>query len=342
MENNQKKPADLINRYVFDVVRRLKPAQRNDIEKELRTLIDDMLADRTGGNEASLNDVEAVLIELGRPFVLAAKYREEDQYLIGPQSFEIYTLVLKIVLAATAFGMSLALIIGYIVTPPNSALETIGKFFSSVFGSLVQAFAWVTIIFALVERFASKDTFKKEWAWKPGDLPPVPHEKATIKKGEPIVGIIFSVIFLVIVNAAPWLFGVWFANGNAVSIPIFDLAVWNSMLPLIDALICLGILKEVLRLIFGRYTLRLAAAVTIINVISLITFIYVFAPPAIWNGSFLASLQAASGWNWAGSTQAADLWAALPKVIIGLTVFGHIVDTIVTIVRSLRYRTSNN
>ena len=330
----------MIDRYVYDVTRRLKPAQRSDIEKELRSLIDDMLAERAGENPFSQEDVETVLTELGRPFLLASKYRGEDAYLIGPQVYEIYILVLKIVLAATAFGMSLALIIGYIATPPVSAFASIGKFFGTVFGSLLQAFAWVTIVFALVERFAAKDTWNKDWNWKPKNLPPVPHEKARIKKGEPIVGIIFAVIFLVIVNAAPWLFGVHFVNGTAVSIPVFDLTVWNKMLPLLDALICLGILKEVLRLIIGRYTIRLAGAVVVINIISLITFIYVFLQPGIWNADFLSTLSATTTFEWAATSEAAALWSALPKIIIGLAAFGHIVDTIVTIVKSVLYSNS--
>ena len=335
MERNQKNAGELISRYIYDVIRRLKPAQRADIEKELRTLIDDMLSDRAGENAASFEDVEAVLLELGRPYLLAAKYREDKQYLIGPELFEIYMLVLKIVLIATAFGMALALIIGYAVTPPQNAFTTIGQFFGSVFSALVQSFAWVTVIFALIERFLSKDVIpNKGIPWKPADLPPIPDKKMVIKKSEPIVGIVFSVLFLVIVNAAPWLFGFYFVNGIAASIPVFNLSVWNTMLPLIDAIICLGILKEVIRLIIGQYTARLAAAVTVINIIALITFIYVFGSPAIWNGNFLTSLQTLGGIQWAGTNQAAFIWSIIPKILIGLAIFGHVIDSIVTIVKT--------
>ncbi|MDD5018752.1 MAG: hypothetical protein PHO15_11730, partial [Eubacteriales bacterium] len=255
MDKNQKHAADIIDRYVYDVTRRLKPAQRDDIEKELRTLIDDMLADRTGGVAPAINDVEAVLRELGRPSELAAKYRGEKRYLIGPESFGLYTFVLKIVLAAAAFGIALALIIGYVVTPPQNAFEAIGQFFMSVLSALVQAFAWITIVFALIERYAKKDAMKKEWEWNPGDLPPVPAGKETIKKGEPIVGIIFHVIALIIFNAAPWVIGAYVFTGGETIIPVFDLDVLYSMLILIDVMICLGILKEAAKLIFGRYNI---------------------------------------------------------------------------------------
>ena len=84
---------DIIDRYIYDVVRRLPPNQRQDIERELRSLIEDMLE---SGPEN--RNVEDVLKELGNPLDLARQYRGDSQYLIGPENFDSYTFVLKIVL----------------------------------------------------------------------------------------------------------------------------------------------------------------------------------------------------------------------------------------------------
>ena len=118
MANEQKDYLGMIDRYVYDVTWRLPKAQREDIDQELRGLIEDMLeqAGPNPGKEA----VEEVLIELGRPSKLAAKYRGNKRFLIGPEMFDTYFLVLKIVLGATALGLAIAIIIGAINTPPQN------------------------------------------------------------------------------------------------------------------------------------------------------------------------------------------------------------------------------
>ena len=85
--------AGMIDRYIYDVTRRLPKNQRQDIDAELRGLIEDMVEERSPQPEKS--DLEAVLTELGRPSALAAKYRGSKRFLIGPELFDVYFLVLK-------------------------------------------------------------------------------------------------------------------------------------------------------------------------------------------------------------------------------------------------------
>ena len=47
MANDQKAAGDMIDRYVYQVVKHLPQEQRADIEKELRGLIEDMLSARS-------------------------------------------------------------------------------------------------------------------------------------------------------------------------------------------------------------------------------------------------------------------------------------------------------
>lgn len=179
--------------------------------------------------------------------------------------------------------------------------------------------------------------------WKPGDLPPVPAEKAGIKKSEPIAGIIFGIIFLILLNTAPYWIGIAVeaVEHEGISIiPIFNAEVFSKMLLFINAIVCLGILKEILRLLAGHYTIKLAIAITVINIISLIATIYVFANPAIWNSGLMASLQAAYGIDAAVTEKLNKFWTMIPHIIVGLAVFGTIVDTITTIAKSIRYSAS--
>ena len=336
MDKNLKSINDIIDRYVYDVAKRLSPSQCADIEKELRSLIDDMLADRIGQQKPTIEDIETVLIELGRPIELAARYKDEKRYLIGPVYYDIYMLVLKIVLIAVTGGLALSMVIGTIVTPPQNVWKTIGMFFASEFSALVQAFAWVTFVFVLIERFADKDMVKKEWKWKPSDLPPVPNEKATIKISEPIFGIIFGVIALIIVNVAPEIIAVYSFGGVHTSIPVFNIDVWRGLLPLIDLIIGLGIAKEISKLIAGQYTLRLAAVITLINIIAMIMLAYVFLNPQIWNPDFCTSMHDIGFISSASNCE--RIFSQVPKYFVGLMVFGHVIGTIVTLVKGTRHR----
>ena len=331
MDNTKNDLAGMIDRYVYDVTRRLPKNQREDIDAELRGLIEDMLEERSP--QPAKADLEAVLIELGRPSALAAKYRGSKRFLIGPELFDVYFLVLKIVSIATAFGITVALIVGLIASPPSSFWTTFGSYFASIVSGVVQAFAYVTLVFAIIERFASKKEETMKDNWKPLDLPEIPKSKARIKISEPIAGLIFLVIALLIVNLAPEFFGIYSFDQSVSVTPIFNLEVFRCMLILIDIMIGLDILKEMMRLMSGKYTLQLAIGVTAINVVSIILVIMVFLPPAIWNQNFVSELLKTTDTTWAEMAKFEYWWLIIPKIFVGITIFGKSVEIITNFVR---------
>ena len=132
--------------------------------------------------------------------------------------------------------------------------------------------------------------------------------KGTIKPSGPIIGIVFSVIVLMLFNSVPHLISVYALSSTISITPIFNLDALRSMIMLIDIIFFLNIAKEVFRLVHGRYTIGLATTVTVINVAVIIFIITVFLPPAIWNSELVPSY--------------------LPKIIVGLAVFGNVVEII--------------
>jgi hypothetical protein len=332
MSHDTAQTGDLIDRYVYQVVRRLPQSQRADIEAELRGLIDDMLSARGGGKR---EDVIAVLRELGRPAELASRYSGSRRSLIGPEYYDTYLLVLKIVLAATGFGMAVAQAIGFAAEAPSSIFAAAASFFAAIFSAMVQAFAWVTIIFALIERW-SKGSFIKDTEWDPDDLPPVPEKNTAIPRSEPIAGIVFIVLLLVLLNAAPQLFSAYLSEGGSLRmVPVFDLTVFYRHLPLVDAMICVGLVKEVLRLVTGRYTLALSLGLTALNIVSVVMFILLFGPASgVWNPDFMTQI----GTEWSLSETAAKLWSFVPIVFTGFVILGHVIDSVQAILRGARHR----
>ena len=82
---------EMIERYIYEVVRRVPSEAREEIRMEIGALIEDMQ------NGEGLS-VQAVLEKLGDPAVFARRYRGDRDYLIGPEYYDDYVWILKLVL----------------------------------------------------------------------------------------------------------------------------------------------------------------------------------------------------------------------------------------------------
>jgi hypothetical protein len=328
---------EMVERYIYAVTKRLPENQREDIEKELRGLIEDMLEERSDGEEPTSADIESVLLGLGDPAELADKYRGKNRYLIGPEYFDKYMLVLKIVLVASTFGILVSLLIAYSINPPVSIAELFGNVISSLFYALFQGFTWVTVVFVILEykQISLKRPHGKREEFKPSDLPPVPTGDVRIRKSSPIVGIIFSVILLSILNFSPQLFGVKIL-GSAYT-PIFNLDVLHSYIILINiSFVCL-ILKEIIRIVYGRYNVPLVIGTIIFGLISLIITVIVFSDYNLWNVNFNALLLQNGHVHLPVGFDIINPMASVGKIFIGISIFAFVIEAIVAIIKTVRH-----
>lgn len=330
---------DLIDRYIYAVTRLQPEKQRDDIEKELRSLIDDMLTERAGEAQVSDKDIEAVLKELGEPSALAAKYSGKPRYLIGPELFDTYIKMLKIIPAAAAFGIFIALTVNYAITPPENIGETIGNILGTIFSTVMEVFGWVTLIFALIERHApdkgKERLMRKEW--NPANLPEIPVKGAMIKCSEPIVSIVFIIIFGILLNFAPGIFFIYSPIRGISNTTLFNLDVLRSYLPLIDIAFAASIIKEIFKLVYGRYNLRLAVSTIIFSGISFILTVIVFSHKAIWNLDFVSSMQKIFNTTLPAGYDASNVVMIFTNVILGIIIFSFLMETLKTIGKTIKF-----
>jgi hypothetical protein len=289
------KVMEYVDRYVYVVTQKLPEKQRADIEKELRGLIEDMLEERAQGEVATQGHVEEVLMELGDPSVLADQYRGYKRFLISPEMFSLYWMVLKIVLISIGIGMTVVFAIESIISPMNVLDHFIG-YIVSIINSLVQGFAWVTFSFAIVEysgvnsRKLGLDARIKSWS--PSMLLAIPDPNTQIKKSDPIASIIFNILFLVVLISSIDLLA-FYLKGDSdgfARVPFLDAEVFHSYLPLIFIMLALVILTDILKLVIGRWTVKLAAVCIGVNVAGFILALIVFNDAAIWNANFMSEL----------------------------------------------------
>ena len=252
---------EMIDRYVQAVTQRLPEDTREDVARELRANIEDMLPDH-----ASQEDIRAALEKLGNPAVLANEYRQGKRYLIGPAMFGTYLSVLKLVIGIAAAAFGFLGLIGAISEPgaPIAIADMIADTLSGAFEGAVAAFMWVTLVFALLEWAGVQEgnlPFKKK-KWTVDDLPPaVLRPGGRISRAEAVVSLIFNIIFISIFLFRPELFGWYESSGDGLrlAVPVFDPVRLRAYIPGVVILAAIQFGLSVYKFIARRWTLPLAA-----------------------------------------------------------------------------------
>lgn len=249
METNE-----LIERYVAKVGENLPRKNRKDITLELKSLLYDDLEERAGGEEPTKEMTADMLHDFGNPETIAAKYQPE-RYLIGPQLFPVYRVVITVVLIVIAVVFTIPLIITLFADGFNNILSWLP---STLFGfgqTLLINFAWLTIVFAIIEKVKgdswAEDPDEDE-DWDPYALAPVENPNR-IKRSELIAGIVLSACAIIIFNFFPhWLGMVENLDAVTVIIPILS-PEFLSYIPLLTVYWTLEILLKLLLLRQGEW-----------------------------------------------------------------------------------------
>ena len=354
---------ELMKRYIYQVTRRLSKAQRDEVRMELEELISDMYADK--------GSMEKALTQLGDPAEFAKQYQNDRQYLIGPEYFETYLWFVRVVLICTAvpiLAVSLVHAFGHVsvFTSQNAApviiraiVDGLTTGITDALISCVSAFGAVTLIFAIMERQKVKIEMKKaeKWSvgklaehkktaesrWTPSFLEPVPDKKAIISRGDSIVGIVFIVIFCVLLISAPQFFAVIFTENETVkTVPVFNLEQWGNILPVFVLSLLIGLADEILRLVVGCYCKLVMISNIVCGAIQIVLSVVVLKVLPIWNQNFVSELQLALEDETSQTTKFLSLWNA-DMVSNGLLTFIVLITLFeigVTIYKTLRYGVS--
>jgi hypothetical protein len=286
----------LIDIYIQEVTRRLPDKIRTDIDLELRSTIEDMLPENFGED-----DVKEVLNQLGNPVVLANGYKDQPMYLIGPRYFDVYISLIKMILPI-AVGIALIAFIteffigyngeGEII---NVILAVIGKGIGTIIEVGIQFFFWVTLTFALIERFdKEKDpqpltaSLEKWTADNLKNIAYIPKRKA-ISKLEVFGGLIWTAIWATLYFYANRFVGVYEGNGGRVEfvMPALNQEVLLQYSPIIMTIIGFEIAFSLYKLLKEQWTKRMAICNTILQIFVTTIFIVILTNPNIMNQTFI-------------------------------------------------------
>jgi hypothetical protein len=294
MENANMK---LIDTYISEVGRRLPKKARTDIEAEIRSTLEDMLEERSRktGKPVDAELAIEILKEFGAPEKVAASYQGE-RYLIGPQLFPTFEMVLKIVLSV--FG-TLALIgLGIQLARSGLTLENILEGIAGVGSAFIAALGNVVLIFAIIEWVMRNESLHpkakepvKEKVWDPRSLEKISPPNQ-VKMGEGIVDIVFDFAAIVIFNFYPQIIG--FTNslnsviesGNWSSVttfPIFTDLFFDRFIPWLTLVWGLDILINIIVLRMGSWKMVTRLGNIAVRAGTIIIGAFILATPGLLN-----------------------------------------------------------
>lgn len=257
--------ATLTDRYVDAAMRTVPENQRGDLAAELRGSIDDQIEARVADGEGYAAAERAVLIELGDPDKLAAQYTDRPLWLVGPRYFldwwRLLKLLLYIVPACAAFGVSLAMVLG-----GASFGEIVGAVVPMLISVVVHLAFWTTLVFVVLERTGNQSL--DAGAWTPDSLP------EPRQKGVGLGDMVGSLVFLAImVGVVLWDLFVGFVPTEP-GLSFLDPDLWPWWILALFVVMALEAVLAVVVYAVGRWTIALAVVNGILNLI--------IAVPALW------------------------------------------------------------
>lgn len=185
---------DLIDRYLVAVRRQLPAPVQDDIVQELGDSLRSEAEEyeRTTGHPLSADEQAALLKKRGHPWLMASRYLPQQQ-LIGPALFPYYRQALKIVvfwvvLPITLFGGAVSAIYS-----PDSSIVW-GRVLGAVWNGVIYSVGIVTIVFAILDHEKLRITVLDNW--NPANLPE-PQTGRAIPRSETVMGLVFTLTFLV-------------------------------------------------------------------------------------------------------------------------------------------------
>ena len=329
----------LMDRYIAEVGRHLPEKNREDIEAEIRSMLEDMIDENRQQTIKPVNDemIAAALEQLGDPKLLAYQYTPAKHYLIGPDWYEAYVQTPKRVLATALPVVATVTIFVALARSPIDFADALGQAFGRVIDVAIGVLFWVTVAFVIVERSDTNPSelgSAKTGAWTVSQLPKLPN-KRQISIAETLTNIVFLTGFTV------WIILPFVWSQGDESVPFLNPDLWQVWLPVFFVLVVLTLIHEVFKLIIGNWTKALMITNVILCLSSIAYIIALVMTQEIFNPAFLATLSE----DVVGKLRDSARWARWSvnisaAIIIGIYVW-DMVNSIILSRRLNRQRSKN-
>lgn len=196
----------LINSYIYAIGQKLPYKNREDIKKELESLIYDEIESKYG-KEPTEEDMKQFINNFGTPKEVAKKYSNEP-LVISSGLTDLYFMIIKIVVLAISIAFITAFTVG-LFTKNYEGFELIIKTFIGIPLNIIQAslsgIGIVTLVFIIITKLANENNIETDDDWTIEDLNDISIENMIESKLESILSIFFLTLFIAIINIHPQL-----------------------------------------------------------------------------------------------------------------------------------------
>jgi hypothetical protein len=252
-------------RYLDAALRSIPEPKRVDVERELRSSIEDSVEERVTNGEERTAAERAVLEGLGDPMLLASAYSGKPNYLIGPELYPIFRHIIPRLMLIIAPIATIGMAALKVIAGSNYG-DAIAAGISTGITTIINLGFWGTLFFVFLERADSARETREEITaavgkWTVDRLP----ERSTKRVS---VSDTISELVTVLITAGGLLFVRDFAIGTNVASPIPLLHPGQSDLwiPfLIAVLIGLAVVHASVYAV-GRWTPRLFAVFAVLEI----------------------------------------------------------------------------
>jgi hypothetical protein len=335
---------NLIDRYVTEVGKHLPRKNRQDIQRELRSTLEDMLADRSEASGQPVDEAMtvALLKEYGSPEKVAASYAPH-RYLVGPRLYPLFLMVTQIVVTVLFCVMLAFMVVGLYRSEFSGQdfLTALGKFAVNFVTGSVTAFGYIVLTFAIIDRSMAAQAVAAELeeekgSWDPLALAREP-DPDQVKPAESIFAILFLLLGLALFNLYPQWVGAWFMiDGEWAHIPMLS-AAFFTYLPWINILIILEIGLHLVLLRRGHWGTGTRLANIVLNLAGILLAVAMLAGPALielnpasFAGTPLADMTQTLSWviGW------------LPAMILVILIVVQTIEVVQDVIHLFRGRSS--
>lgn len=318
---------NMVNSYIEEVGRHLPAKNREDLKREIRSLVEDAIDDARQGQEPDEALVVEVLTKFGSPEKVAASY-QPPRYLIGPNLFPIFWMVVRIVItvlaviAAVGIGVSL----GKTGADPAAILHTIGEGGLNFLGSAAAALGNIVLVFAIIQ-WLSPDKFNEE-SWDPRSLEAKP-DPDKVASGGPVAEIFFNLALLLLLNVyTQWVGITILQDGEWLHAPVLTEA-FGLYLPWVDLILVASVTLQALLLRDRAWIPALRWFSIGINVASIVLTAWMLNGPVFIGLD--TTLLAQSGWNPSlldAINRAMPSLTTLFRMVLGVALAAQIIDLV--------------
>ncbi len=154
---------DMLENYLRAVSRLLPRAKRDDITAELRDEIMTRIEAKEEelGRKLTPDETEQLLRDFGHPIVVAARYRDEPQYAVGPALYPFWGFAVRVAILIQ-IAISVLIFFGRVVGGGNVA-QAFGAAIGSGISGVMILIGFATVAAWLIDRKAIKVDYLNTW-----------------------------------------------------------------------------------------------------------------------------------------------------------------------------------